>query len=180
METVGFYYNNERIGNDDVTQSQKNIMNQHQANYSLFNPYNNDCLGSLAQSTRQPNVFVTGTYGIGPLGCNVQESTQLQHSKNTTNNVKISLHQRSYLSVPYLGRGNVDVGRENELKFGDTFKEKKSVVQMGESAFLPLESFPLHDKEVMMKKSSVESGWYNGVNTRDLYKEKEYCKNNKK
>ena len=134
-------------------------------------------MGSLIQSTRQPNVFVTGTYGIGPLGCNVQESTQLQHSKNTTNNIKISLHQRSYLSVPYLGRGNVDVGRENELKFGDTFKEKKSVIQMGESPFLNLENYPIYDKEVMLKKSSVDSGWYNGVNTRDLYKEKEYCKN---
>ncbi len=178
METVGFYYNNERIGNDDVTQSHKNIMNQHLSNYTLFNPYNNDCMGSLGQSTRQPNVFTTGTYGVGPLGCNIQESTQLQYSKNTTNNVKISLHQRSYLSVPYLGRGNVDVGRENELKFGDTFKDKKSVVLMGECPFVNLDQFPIHDKDVVTKKSSVESGWYSGLNTRDLYKEKEYCKNN--
>jgi hypothetical protein len=178
METVGFYYNNERIGNDDVTQSHKNIMNQHLSNYTLFNPYNNDCMGSLVQSTRQPNVFTTGTYGVGPLGCNIQESTQLQYSKNTTNNVKISLHQRSYLSVPYLGRGNVDVGRENELKFGDTFKDKKSVVLMGECPFVNLDQFPIHDKDVVTKMSSVESGWYSGLNTRDLYKEKEYCKNN--
>ena len=92
--------------------------------------------------------------------------------------MKISLHQRSYLSVPYLGRGNVDVGRENELKFGDTFKDKKSVVLMGESPFVNLEQFPIHDKDVVTKKSSVESGWYSGLNTRDLYKEKEYCKNN--
>jgi len=176
METVGFYYNNERIGNDDLTLSQKNIMNQHQANYTLFNPYNNDTQSSLEASTRQPNVFITGTYGVGPLGCNIQESTELQHSKNTQNNIKISLHQRSYLSVPFLGRGNVDVGRENELKFGDTFKEKKSVVQMGETEYLNLESFPIYDKEVVLKKSSVDSAWYSGVNTRDLYKDKEYSK----
>ena len=176
METVGYYYNNERIGNDDVTQSQKNIMNQHQANYSLFNPFNNDMYGCLEKSTQQPNVFITGTYGVGPLGCNIEESSQLQQSKNTTNNVKISLHQRSFLSIPYLGRGNVDVGRENELKFGDTFKEKKSVVQMGESAFLCLDTYPIYDKDVLMKKSSVESGWASGLNTRDMYKEKEYSK----
>ena len=176
METVGFYYNNERIGNDDLTLSQKNIMNQHQANYTLFNPYNNDIQSSLEASTRQPNVFITGTYGVGPLGCNIQESTHLQHNTNTQNNIKISLHQRSYLTVPFLGRGNVDVGKENQLKFGDTFKDKKSVVQMGETEFLNLESFPLYDKEIVMKKSSVESAWYSGVNTRDLYKDKEYCK----
>jgi len=176
METVGFYYSNERIGNDDVTQSQKNIMNQHQANYSLFNPYNNECMGGLMQSTNQPNVFINGTYGVGPLGCNVEESSHLQRTQNTTNNIKISLHQRSYLSVPYLGKGNVDVGKENELKFGDTFKDKKSVVQMSESPFLNLENFPIYDTEIVMKKSSVESGWYSGVNTRDLYKEAEYSK----
>ena len=179
METVGYYYKNERIGNDDLTLSQKNIMNQHQANYTLFNPYNNDSQSFLEASTKQPNVFVTGTYGVGPLGCNIQESTQLQHSKNTKNNIKISLHQRSYLSVPFLGRGNVDVGRENELKFGDTFKEKKSVVQMGETPFLNLESFPIYDKEVVSKKSSVESSWYSGVNTRDLYKDKANSQNKK-
>ena len=179
MEAIVFYYNNERIGNDDVSQSQKNIMNQHQANYSLFNPFNNDCSKSLELSTKQPNIFITGTYGVGPLGCNIQESSQLQQSKNTTNNVKISLHQRSYLSVPYLGRGNVDVGRENELKFGDTFKEKKSVVQMGEMPFLSLENFPIYDKEVVTKKSSVESSWYSGVNTRDIYKETANSQNKK-
>ena len=181
METVGFYYNNERIGNDDLSMSQKNIMNQHQSNYSLFNPFNNDTKSSLEFSTRQPNIFITGTYGVGPLGCNIQESSQLQQSKNTQNNVKISLHQRSYLTVPFLGRGNVDVGRENELKFGDTFKERKSVVQMGEHEFLPLESYPIYDKEAVVAKSSVDSGWYSGVNTRDLYKDKEYSnsKNNK-
>jgi hypothetical protein len=78
--------------------------------------------------------------------------------------------------VPYLGKGNVDVGKENELKFGDTFKDKKSVVQMSESPFLNLENFPIYDTEIVMKKSSVESGWYSGVNTRDLYKEAEYSK----
>ena len=176
MTTVGFYYSNERIGNDDVTQSQKNIMNQHHATYSLFNPYNHDIQGSLEKSTRQPNVFITGTYGVGPLGSNVEQSSELQHSKNTTNNVKISLHQRSYLSVPYLGRGNVDVGRENELKFGDTFKEKKSAVRIGETPFLCLDTFPLYDKEILLKKSSVDAGWAGGQNTRDLYKEKEYTK----
>lgn len=175
METVSYYYSNDRIGNDDVTQSQKNVMNQYHANYSLFNPYP-DIKGSLEKSTRQPNVFISGSYGVGPLGCNVEESTELQHSKNTTNNIKISLHQRSYLSVPYLGRGNVDVGKENELKFGDTFKEKKSVVQMGESPFLCLDTFPIYDKDVLLKKSSVDAGWASGANTRDLYKEKEYSK----
>jgi hypothetical protein len=48
---------------------------------------------------------------------------------------------------------------------------------MSESPFLNLENYPIYDTDIMLKKSSVDSGWYSGVNTRDLYKEKEYKKN---
>jgi hypothetical protein len=65
----------------------------------------------------------------------------------------------------------VNVAAENELKFGDTFKEKKSVIQMSETDYLPLESFPLYDKDVMVKKSGLESGWFVGTDTRELYKQ---------
>jgi len=172
MNLVDFYFDNlSRTGDDKATMSQKNIMNQHQSNYNLFNPYTNNCEGALDISTQQPSLMVTGTYGIGPLGCNVEQSSQLLRSTNTTNKIKISLHQRSYLSLPYLGKGNVDVGAENELKFGDTFKDKKSVVQMSEIPHLNLKSYPLTNKDAINKISTVESCWYTGSNTRDIYKQ---------
>jgi hypothetical protein len=34
-----------------------------------------------------------------------------------------------------------------------------------------LESFPIYDKDVMMKKSGLESGWYVGADTREMYKQ---------
>jgi hypothetical protein len=172
MTTVDFYFDNlSRTGDDKSTMSQKNIMNQHQSNYSLYNPYSYNCNGALDISTQQPSLMINGTYGVGPLGCNVEQSSDLLRSKNTTNNIKISLHQRSYLSLPYLGRGNVDVGAENELKFGETFKDKKSVVQMSELQFLNINNYPLKNKDIGNKISTVEASWYTGANTRDIYKE---------
>ena len=172
MSVVDFQFDQlSRIGNDAVTNTQKGIMNQHYSNYNLMNPYTQSCNTTLEFATSQPNLFFRGTYGVGPNGCNVEQSTQLQQSKNTTNNIKVSLHQRPYLSVPFLGRGNVNVAAENELKFGDTFKEKKSVIQMSETDYLPLESFPLYDKDIMVKKSGLESGWFVGTDTRELYKQ---------
>jgi len=171
MTTVDFYFDNlSRTGDDSSTLSQKSIMNQHLSNYTLYNPYAYSCNGALDISTQQPSLMVTGTHGVGPLGCNVEESSNLIRSKNTTNNVKVSLHQRSYLSLPFLGRGNVDVGAENELKFGETFKDKKSVVQMSELAFLNIDGYPLNNKNIGNTVSTVEASWYTGANTRDLYK----------
>ena len=179
MTTVDFYFDNlSRTGDDNSTMTQKNIMNQHQSNYNLFNPYTHNCNGALDISTQQPSIMLKGTNSVGPLGCNVEDSSNLLRSKNTTNNVKVSLHQRCYLSLPFLGRGNVDVGAENELKFGDTFKDKKSVVQMSEIPFLNINSYPLKNKEIANTISTVEASWYTGANTRDIYKanDKDNCK----
>jgi hypothetical protein len=82
MTTVDFYFDNlSRTGDDSSTLSQKSIMNQHLSNYTLYNPYAYSCNGALDISTQQPSLMVTGTHGVGPLGCNVEESSNLIRSK---------------------------------------------------------------------------------------------------
>ena len=93
-----------------------------------------------------------GSYQIGPNGNNVDYSSKLLQSKLTNTNCKISLQERSYLTVPYLGRGNVDVGLENSLKFGTTLKEKSSS-QLNEQEYCDLKQYPLHKD---LKKSMSE------------------------
>ena len=56
---------------------------------------------------------------------------------------KINL-QESYKTVPYLGRGNVDVGLES-LRFGETL-EKKSIVQLGEKSQQDVKKYPMDKK----------------------------------
>ena len=69
--------------------------------------------------TIYPTMNLKSSNQLGPAGYNVDDSTNLMKSKLTNTNCKISLQERSYLTVPYLGKGNIDVGLENSLKFGD-------------------------------------------------------------
>jgi hypothetical protein len=183
MSVVDFRFDNlSRIQYDNSTFTQSNRMNSNLANYTLFNPFNNDCNGGINFATQQPNVFVNGTRHIGPLGCNINESTQLEKAALTNPHIKISLHERPYKTVPYLGKGNVDVGQENDLRLGDTFKEKKSISRLNENPYINLNNYPLHGRETMTDSSrciehDALSGWVRGgIGSREMYKTGEYCK----
>ena len=113
---------------------------------------------------------------------NVDQSSKLLKSQLTNANCKINLQERSYLSVPYLGRGNVDVGLENNLKFGDTLKEKKSCAQLNEKGCNDLTSYPMNgelkksvaDPSKHIEESAVKGWVRGGVPSREIYKNKEY------
>lgn len=180
---VNFHFDGlSRIGNDSTTYTQENILNMQHANYMTFNPYKMDCKSALEFATSQPNVFMKGTNGIGPGGCNIAESTILEKSVLTNPHIKISLHERPYKTVPYLGKGNVDVSLENSLLWGDSLREKKSSVKLTENPNLGLDNYPLMNPERMTDpryriESVASCNWVRGgADTRDMYKSKDYNK----
>ncbi len=177
MQPVNFYFDNlTRIGNDSITNSHKNIMNKNQANYTLYNPYNVNCDQAVNFATQTPSMMVT--FKNGCVANNVNQDSFLQRGAITNDGTKLVLQPRSYLTVPFLGKGNVDCGMENELRFGDHFREKKSVVQMMETPFMTLDNYPLMDNQVVINRGKVESTWQNGADTRIMYKNNEYNKKN--
>lgn len=179
MQTVNFYFDNlTRIGNDSSTNSQRNIMNTNQANYSLYNPYNVNCDQAVNFATQTQTMMVTMKNGCG--ASNVNQHSYLQRSEITNDGTKLVLQPRTYLTVPFLGKGNVDCGMENDLRFGDHFKEKKSAVQMMETPFMTLDNYPLMDSQIVINRGNVESGWQNGIDTRSLYKTGDKSGDNKK
>ena len=180
---VNFNFNGlSRIGNDSTTYTQENILNMQHANYMTYNPYNMDCKGALDFSTSQPNVFMKGTNGIGPGGCNIAESTILEKSVLTNPHIKISLHERPYKTVPYLGKGNVDVALENSLLWGYTLREKKSTIRLDDNPNTGLENYPLMNADRMTDprlhiEGAAKRDWVRGgVPSREIYKNKEYNK----
>lgn len=177
MTTVDFMFDKlSRMGDDPLTNSQRNIMNNSYSSHQLYNPYSENSVDqAMNLATNQPNMFIKGTNAISPFGRNISESTTLGRSIMTNPNIKISLQERPYKTIPYLGKGNIDVTVENQLKWGDTLREHKSVVKIGESTYLDLDSYPLHDyvKKSVTDRSSVNGQWSNGINTRDMYKNKE-------
>ena len=174
---VNFKFNElSRIGNDESTYTQEHLMNKQASSYNTYNPFSNKCLGGLDLALNQPNVFINqSTHQIGPLGCNVSDSNLLRKGNLTKQNVKLTLHERPYKCVPYLGRGNVDVYQENKLRLGDTMKEKKSVAQFNEQNYLNLDNYPIHEdiKENVKKcemEQDVHPSWVRGeTDTRLLY-----------
>ena len=180
---VDFMFNNlGRIGNDDYSYTQSNIMNNAQSSYMLTNVHGSNDKQATVLSTQFPTMNIKGTSQVGPLGYNVDEKSKLMNSKLTNLNCKINLQERSYKTVPYLGRGNVDVGLENSLRLGDTLRQKKRVVQLNEKSQQDVQKYPMQ-KGVKSKvnnpanliEESAVNGWIRGgLPSREMYKNQDY------
>lgn len=181
---IDFGFNSlSRLGNDDEVSTQDNIMNNNMSNYMTYNPYPKSCNGTFDFAYKQPNVFINkSTYQVGPLGCNVNESSVLTKGELTNPKIKLTLHERPYKTVPYLGNGNVDVFKENKIRLGDTFKEKKSVSKLNEKCFNNLGKYPMNEGlKHKLESSKIEDDTHlkwirGGIDSRNLYKSSDYSK----
>jgi len=179
---VDFVFNNiSRIGQDEYNYTQDNLVNNNHSNYMLTNLFNENEKKPFKILTNHPTMNLKGSMNVGPRGYNIHESSELLHSEPTNLNNKINLQERSYKTVPYLGRGNVDVVLESNLKAGDTLKDKKSATQLGESCFMEISKYPLDEElksaytdDKKMIEESAAKGWVRGgMLSRDLYKDKD-------
>lgn len=185
-QTFDYMFNNlSRMGNDSCTFTERNKLNNKHANYNLTNLYNTSCNinNDLVKATSMPNVFFNGSSQVGPNGSNVDVYSDLlkgsdhQHQKDKT-----MLQQRTFLTVPYLGKGNCNVVVESKIKQGDTFKEKKSEIQLNEQPDMDYNSYPLNNElkqrvgnPAYCIENEAAEGWVRGgVSTRDMYKSSSY------
>ena len=182
-KAVDFMFNNlGRIGYDEYNYTQSNTMNNAHSQYMLSNLYKTNDRDATSLLTQYPTMNMKSTSHVGPFGYNVDDKSKLMNSKLTNLNCKINLQERSYKTVPYLGRGNVDVGLENSLRFGETLREKKSKVQIGEKTQCDVKKYPMQ-KEIkdtvcnpsnLIEESAV-NGWIRGgLPSREMYKNKDY------
>lgn len=181
-----YYFNNlSRIGNDVTTNTQRNQMNNRHADYSVNNLYNQKCNinNDLLKATSQPNIFFKGSTQVGPDGCNVDALSDLLIGKgHECTKDRTMLQQRTFLTVPYLGRGSCNVIMEQKVRMGDASKELKSDNQLNEQPSFDINNYPLDHrikKQVSDSKHTIESdaaeGWVRGgMNTRDFYRSSSY------
>ena len=103
------------------------------------------------------------------------------NSKLTNLNCKINLQERSYKTVLFRS-WKVDVGLENSLRFGETLREKKSKVQIGEKTQCDVKKYPMQ-KEIkdtvcnpsnLIEESAVNGWMRGGLPSREMYKNKDY------
>jgi hypothetical protein len=178
-----------RMGNDLTDKTQRTVQNSAYLDNVLAH-FSSDKMSSshVDFATQYPGVMVSGTNGgtgLGALGVDT-ESSLLWRTASQRPLEKLQLFPRSFLTVPYLGRGSCDTNLESQLIQGENVRGKKSISTVMEQNFLPLDKYPLDsDKRARASeaKYSVEElaldGWVRGGKATRDFEEQTFSKNSK-
>ena len=168
------FHNGGRLDASDADQTQKTQQSARFANYMLTNYRREDILSSeyIDFESRQLTMLTGNPVGPG-IGGDVVD----KHSDLAMNFVierpfeKLDLRPRTFLTVPYLGRGSCDPTVENKLRFGEYFFDKKSVNTIMEQNFAergmrqPLDGSA---QENQLEEAALDGWARGGARTRDL------------
>jgi len=177
------FYQTTRLGDDRTDFSQRTLQNADFANYVLdafrpSGPMNN----AIDFATSQPNINFKGSYQISVGGSNINENSELLINNLSRPKCRISLTERPYCTVPYLGRGKCDPVLEAQIQQGDFANNKKSINPSSEVSYLQYSQTPMlqHIQETISNpanliESSAAEGWIRGgLPSRELARDKEY------
>lgn len=172
-----------RIGNDSCDQTQRNIQNGLSSTYNLNN-YFPDCPmdNYISFATSQPAVMYKGSNQVGINGCNIDENSDLKLSELSKVKGKITLTQRPYLTVPYLGRGKSDITLETQIQQGDIANNRKSINPLSEKSYIDYHNTPMikslqdsvSNPDNLIEGVAAEGWIRGGLPSRELTRDKDY------
>ena len=178
--------NMSRMGDDECNLSQRNVQNAEFGSYPLQNYFIQYCgmKKPIEFATSQPNVFFNGGFGnsCGAGGCNINSDSNLKiGSIQTHPKCRISLYQRPFVTVPYLGRGPHHPLLESKLQQGTYMTNTKSCNATSEISFfhqyedlVPSLKATIQNPSNLVE-SSAAKGWIRGgLPTRDLVRDQSY------
>ena len=173
-----------RIGDDQCDLSQRNVQNAQAATYMLDN-YRPACPMSNAIdfATSQPNVNFTGSHQVGINGCNIDENSVLSRSALSRPKCRISLFERPFATVPFLGRGKSNPVLESQIQQGDIANNRKSVNPSSETCYMGYSNTPMIPSlqatvtnPVNLVEGVAAEGWIRGgLPSRELTRDKDYA-----
>ena len=177
-----------RIGDDPCGISEKDIQNQKQGTYLTQNHWASNCgmKAPINFATSQPNVFYTGGIGVTE-GCTVDNDSRLRIGSTQTNpKCRISLLERPFKTVPFLGRGPGNPVLESKLMQGASVLDKKSCKTITEKRLRNTDNdlVPTLKSTIQNPANLVEgvaaNGWIRGgLPSRELTRDMDYFKRNK-
>jgi hypothetical protein len=171
--------NTTHLNDDDYSISERTLQNKNYHSYLTTN-YNTSNTTALAKSLDQPNIFIKGSYGN--VGRNVDEYSNLRNGAvQTTVPCKLSLQERLFRTVPYLGKGTFNPDKETELIHSEYVDQNKSINTVTDKQFTTLYTplLPEIKKTITnpqhLVEEHVDKNWIRGgIPTRDAYKNKKY------
>jgi hypothetical protein len=178
------------LGYDSVDQTQRNVSNTRFATWTLSNYFSqNTSDGHVQFATEMPTIMFSGTSnGNGLIGSLVDVDSKLMFSAEKERSLeKMSLVERPFLTVPYLGRGSCDPALESQLQQGEIVSDKKSVSTIMEKSFGNYYLYPLDTKMqeyVNNPSNTVQElamdGWVRGgMLTRNMSADADLKQNNR-
>lgn len=182
------FFNTDRIGADAVDGTQRNMENTRYSSYVLANYFSEPTPAAqyVNFATQQPNVMFSGlSNGRGLSGSLVDLDSELVIKTEQERSLeKLSLSQRPFVTVPYLGRGSCDPLLEAQILQGETSQDKKSVSTIMTKSFMDYSLHPLdnemknrvNDVRNTIEESALEGWVRGGVQTRELAQDGAFVK----
>lgn len=167
-----------RIGGENIDNTQNNIINTKFANYMLTSYFSE----SLTDDTinfvsNQPTVNIYGLVGGKGLNSHIidTDSNLIIQTNQERSLDKLNLQPRPFLTIPYLGKGNCDPTLESKLLQGENIYEKKSVSTIMDKNFSSYRTlYPTTNQENTntpshkIEESAMEN-WTRGGSASRLY-----------
>jgi hypothetical protein len=168
-----------RIGTDSACVDQRSIQNTGYCNYMTNNFFSKDSSMQtpIQMATSQPGIFYKGGNTVAAGGCNIDKNSELQiGSIHTAPGAKLDLYSRPYITIPFLGRGAVNVGMESQIKRGETLSSQRANANLSEKSYITYSQPPRKPElqnRVALATFTVEEnsthGWNRGgTATREL------------
>lgn len=177
------FQNMSRIGNDNCFLSQSDMQDVKHANYMLTNYSSCDLMNkTIDVATSQPSIFYKGQQNIGLGGCNVDDSSKLLISELNRPKCKLTLNQRQYLTVPYLGKGSFNPMLESNMQQGEMVTNRKSVNTLSEMSYnvydgnylIPSLKLSVTNPANLVEGVAAEGWIRGGLPSRELAKDQDY------
>lgn len=133
-----------RIGNDVCDLTNRNKVNIASANYMLENYASvNPITEAFKIAFKNPNIILNGSPNGGFSSDHVDENNVLTFGQGTNLREKELIQQRIFNTIPFLGKGEVNVPLENTLRGGIYNYYSKSTDSMSEVTNFDLTYIPL-------------------------------------
>ncbi len=179
-----------RIGNDTCGINARDVQNNNYGSYITTNYFtgHGTMKRAIEFATQQPNMFYksgTGSCSVG--GCNIDSESDLKIGTIQTNpRCRISLQERPFITVPYLGRGPPKPELESKILQGSSINELKSCKTITEESFdnynltpqIPEIKDTIQNPNNLIESSAAEGWIRGGLPSRELTRNNNYVKNN--
>ena len=187
--TYNYIFNNlSRIGDDSCATTARDTQNHNIGSYNTTNYFLAECgmIKPISFATKQPGIFYNGGPGnslTGAGGCNVDSDSNLKiGSVQTHPKCKISLYQRPFATVPYLGRGPPKPVIESRIQQGSMIQDLKSVKTITEKSFGAHSQTPLIpavaatiQNPANLVEGVAHEGWIRGgLPSREITRDQDY------